>query len=201
MEIIALQKITTALCMSVLFKKYPDADVRLITVGHREKTMGIRNTVEYLYLALMLRWEKSAPLDRHEGILDGETARNTQITRMAYILRKIAAGQEERTYQLLSRHSRRNDGKSYISKDPSWMAEPYPLSEDWHFEGCTSLVQKQAILQHLTELSLSPTLVDCIDKFVAGTSIEDRLPSEEEAEEILRQSIEAERFQDEACDT
>jgi len=135
------------------------------------------------------------------GVLDGETASNTQITRMAYILKKIAAGQEERTYQLLSRHSRRNDGKSYISKDSSWMLEPYPLSEGWYLEGCTSLNQKQVILQHLTELGLSPTLVDCIDEFVAGKSIEDRIPSEEEAEEILRQSIEAERLQNEASDT
>lgn len=159
--------------------------------------MGIKNTVEYLYLALMLRWEKSAPPDRHEGQLDDKPARNTQITRMAYILRKIAAGQEERTYQLLSRHSRRNDGKSYVSKDSSWMTEPYPLSADWFFEGCTSLVQKQDILQHLTKLNLSPYLVNCIDQFVAGKSIENCIPTDEEAEEILRQSIEAERAQDE----
>lgn len=155
--------------------------------------MGIRNTVEYLYLALMLRWEKSAPLDKHEGLLDGEPARNTQITRMAYILRKIAAGQEERTYQLLCRHSRRNDGKSYVSKDSSWMKEPHPLSSGWFFEGCTSLIQKQGILQHLTKLDLSSTLINCIDEFVAGRSIENHIPSDDEAEEILRRSIETKR--------
>jgi len=160
--------------------------------------MGIKNTVEYLYLALMLKWEKSAPPDRHQGSLDGEPAKNTQITRMAYILRKIAAGQEERTYQLLCRHSRRNDGKSYVSKDSSWMKESYPLSSGWFFEGCTSLIQKQDILQHLTKLDLSPTLVDCIDEFVAGKSIEKRLPSEDEAEEILRRSIEAEKRREDA---
>ena len=146
--------------------------------------MGIKNTVEYLY----------------EGLLDGESARNTQITRMAYILRKIAAGQVERTYQLLSRHSRRKDGKSYISKDFSWMTEPYPLSSGWFFEGCTSLIQKQDILQHLSKLDLSPTLVDCIDEFVAGKSIKGRIPSEEEAEEILRRSIEIERLKNDADD-
>lgn len=160
--------------------------------------MGIKNTVEYLYLALMLRWEKSAPQDGHQGLLDGKPARNTQITRMAYILSKIAAGQKERTFQLLSRHSRRNDGRSYISQDASWMKEPYPLSDGWFFEGCTSLVQKQEILQHLTKLDLSPTLVSCIDDFVSGKSIEHRLPSEDEAEEILRRSIEAERKQENA---
>lgn len=162
--------------------------------------MGIKNTVEYLYLALMLRWERSAPQNKHEGLLDGETARNTQITRMAYILRKIAAGQEERTYQLLSRHSCRNDGKSYVSIDSSWMTEPYPLSSAWFFEGCTSLIQKQDILQHLTKLDLSATLVNCIDDFVAGKSIEGRIPSEEEVEDILRRSVEIESHQNDADD-
>jgi len=160
--------------------------------------MGIKNTVEFLYLALMLRWEKSAPSDKHQGLLDGKPVRNTQISRMAYILTKIAAGQEERTYQILSRHSRRDDGKSYISQDASWMKEPYPLSGGWYFEGCTSLVQKQDILQYLTKLDLSPTLVSCIDDFVGGKSIANRLPSEDEAEEILRRSIEAEKKQENA---
>lgn len=152
--------------------------------------MGIKNTVEYLYLDLMLRWERSAPPNGHAGRLDGKVARNTQITRMAYILRKIALGQEENTYQQLSVHSRRNDGKSYVSKDSSWMTEPYPLSDGWYFEGCTSLKQKQEILRHLTRLDLSGALISCIDEFVAGKSIENRIPSKEEAEEILRRSIE-----------
>jgi hypothetical protein len=163
--------------------------------------MGIRNSVEYLYLCLMLKWERNAPPDGHQGFLDDKPARNTQITRMAYILIRIASGQEDHTYQLLSRHSRRNDGESHISKNPSWMTQPYPLSKDWYFEGCTSLNQKQEILRHLTELGLSPTLVDCVDEFVAGRSIEDRIPSGDEAEEILRQSIEAERLRDGTGDT
>ena len=160
--------------------------------------MGIKNSVEYLYLALMLKWEENAPADRHEGLLDNVPTRNTQITRMGYILRKIAAGQEERTYQLLSRYSHRNDGKAYVSKDSSWMIEPYPLSNDWFFEGCTSLVQKQDIIQHLTKLGLSMALVNCIDEFVAGKSIAHRLPSEAEAEEILRRSIEEEKAREDA---
>ena len=62
------------------------------------------------------------------------------------------------------------------------------------------MVQKQEILQHLTKLNLSPTLVDCIDQFVAGKSIEERMPSEVEAEEILRRSIEIERRREDASD-
>ncbi len=162
--------------------------------------MGIKNTVEYLYLGLMLDWEKSAPLDKHEGLLDGKPTRNTQISRMAYILKMIALGQEERTYQFLSRHSRRNDAKSYVSRDSSWMTEPYPLAKGWFLEGCMSLPQKQGILQHLTKLDLSPTLVDCIDEFVAGKSIEGRLPSKEETEEILRRSIEMEGLKNDVED-
>jgi hypothetical protein len=156
--------------------------------------MGIKNPGEYLYLAFMLKWEKSAPKDRHSGLLDGEKEVNSQIARMVYILRKIAAGQTERCYQLLSRHSSRNDSESYVSKDSSWMKMPHPLSEGWFFEGCTSLIQKQEILQSLTKLNLSQTLVNCIDDFVAGKSIEKHIPSEEEAEELYRISIGNERF-------
>lgn len=159
--------------------------------------MGIKNSVEYLYLTLMLRWEESAPADRHGGLLDGETTRNTQITRMGYILQKIAAGQEHRVYEVLSRYSRRNDGKSYVSKDNSWMTEPYQLSDGWYFEGCTNLGQKQDILQGLTKIDLSPYLVSCIDQFVAGNSIRSFIPSEEDAEVILRRSIEQEKLQEE----
>ncbi len=172
-----------------------------VHVIHKGAIMGIGNSVEYLYLVLMLKWEKNAPPDGRKGFLDDEPARNTQVTRMAYILNKIAAGQVDRTYQLLSRHSRRKDGESSVSKNASWMKQRHPLSKGWYFEGCTSLDQKQAILRHLTELGLSPALVECIDEFVAGRSIEGRIPSEVEAEEILRQSIEAERLQNEAYDT
>lgn len=154
--------------------------------------MGIKNTVEYLYLGLMLRWEDTAPPDRHEALLDGSPARNTQITRFAYIVRKIAAGQEKRVYQKLARYSRRNDGHSYVSKDFSWMKEPYSLSSGWYFEGCTNLSQKQDILRSLTHLGISPTLIAAIDDFVAGKSIKSYIPSDKESEKILQRSIEAE---------
>src|SRR5437867_1017338 len=114
--------------------------------------MHLKDPVELLYLSLMLRWELSAPPDKHEGVLDGETERNTQISRMAYALQKIAAGNVERTFQTLARYTRRNDGESYISKDASWMKEPYPLWDGWYLEGCTSLVQKQSFLQYLTKV-------------------------------------------------
>ena len=120
----------------------------------------------------------------------------TQITRMAYIVRKIAAGQEERIYQSLSRYSRRDDGHSYVSLDSSWMSNPYPLSRGWFFEGRTSLKQKQEILQNLTRVGISQFMLNCIDEFVAGNSIARFAPSDEQAEEILRKSIEVEHLRE-----
>lgn len=148
--------------------------------------MHLKDPVEVLYLALMLRWERTAPPDRQQGLLDGEPERNTQISRMAYVLRKVAAGTQQRAYSTLARYTRRNDGESYISKDSSWMKEPYPLSDGWYFEGCTSLVQKQSILQHLTKLGLSGAFAACADDFVAGNSVEKYLPTDQEQEEVLQ---------------
>jgi hypothetical protein len=146
----------------------------------------LKNPVEVLYLALMSRWETTAPPDGHQGLLDSEPARNTQISRMAYLLQKVAAGNEERTYQMLADLTRRNDGESYISKDSSWMREPYRLNENWFFEGCTSLVQKQSFTEHLAKLGLSSSFIACADAFVAGESVKKFFPTEEEKKEVLR---------------
>lgn len=148
--------------------------------------MQLEDPVEILYLGLMLRWETTSPLDGHQGLLDGEPKRNTQISRMVYLLRKIAAGNEERTYQVLADFTRRDDGESYISRDPSWMREPERLNEKWFFEGCTSLVQKQSFLEHLTKLGLSSAFVACADAFVSGESVRKFVPTEAEQNEILR---------------
>lgn len=151
--------------------------------------MGIENTVEYLYLTFMARWENSAPPDRHQGLLDGEPERNTQITRLVYIIRKIAAGQSDKVYSALSVGSRRKDGSSYISKSRDWMEHPYPLSDGWYFEGCTSLIQKQEIIQSLSRVSCSGALIAAIDDFVAGKSIKPHLVLDEATEELLLQIV------------
>ena len=147
--------------------------------------MKLRDPVELLYLALMLRWEDSAPSLGKEGLLDGVPERNTQIARMVYILRKVAAGVDEKTYRTLSLGSRRNDGESYISKNSSWMEEPRELYDGWYFEGCTSLKQKQEILSGLQRCGLSAAFIACADDFVAGNSVRKYLPSKEEQLEIL----------------
>lgn len=147
--------------------------------------MCITDPVEGVYLLLMIRWQRHAPPDGHQGLLDGEPERNTQISRMVYVLQKIAIGHGDQVYQALAKHTRRDDGNSYISKDPSWMIEPRSLDEGWFFEGCTSLIQKQWILQQLTRVGLSHTFINCADDFVANNSVEKYFPSPEEAEEIV----------------
>lgn len=148
--------------------------------------MRIKHPVELVYLMLMLRWERSAPPEKHQGVLDGKPERNSQMSRMAYVLQKIGTGDEERIFGTLARHSRREDGESYISRSASWMNEPYSLSGGWHFEGCCSLELKQSILQSLTKVGLSSEFVACVDDFVAGTSVEKYFPTDEEQEEIVR---------------
>lgn len=154
--------------------------------------MHITEPVEYLYLCLMRRWEQTAPPDRHQGLLDGEPERNTQISRFAYVLRKIAAGSDESVFVTLARFTRRNDGESYISKNASWMEEPYPLGDGWYFEGCTSLKQKQEILQNLRWVGMSSVFVACAEDFVAGTSVAKYEPTSTEADAVLRRIHESE---------
>lgn len=147
--------------------------------------MRVINPVEILYLSLMHRWEKTSPPDRHEGLLDGEPRRNTQTSRLAYILQKIAAGKVEKVYSTLARHTPRNDGESYISKNSSWMKEPYSLGDGWFFEGCTSLVQKHGVVHNFSKLGLSGAFSNAVEDFVANKSIERYFPTETEEELIL----------------
>ena len=57
--------------------------------------MRLKDPVEIFFLTLLLRWEKSAPPDKKQGLLDGEPERNTQMSRMAYVLNKVGAGAED----------------------------------------------------------------------------------------------------------
>lgn len=147
--------------------------------------MRVTNPVEILYLSLMHRWQRTAPIDRHEGLLDGKPARNTQTARLVYVLQKIAAGNVEHVYSALARHTRRNDGESYISKNSSWMENPFPLGDGWFFEGCTSLAQKHFVVQQLSTFGLSGAFGQAVEDFVAHKPIEQYFPSEEEEEQIL----------------
>ena len=52
----------------------------------------------------------------------------------------------------LEKHTERRDGRSYVSKDASWMKEPYEVGRGWYFEGCMSLAEKKKILHALPKL-------------------------------------------------
>lgn len=151
--------------------------------------MRVLEPVEILYLSLMQRWANTAPLDRHQGILDGEPVRNTQTERLKYVMEKIAAGSEattQRVYSTLARYTRRQDGESYISRRSSWMEQPEELSGGWYFEGCTSLEQKLNVVSALPHLGLSRPFVQAVAEFVAHKPFEQFFPTGEDEPEIHR---------------
>ena len=145
----------------------------------------LTNTVEILYLSLMLRWERTAPPVGKKGSLDGRLETNSQISRFAYVVKKIACGTEDKVYLAFERFTRRKDGHAYISRDHTWMKNPYPLSSGWYFEGDTSLEQKLQCIRSVTKLGLSPLFERCFDDFVAVKSIADYMPTYEEQDAIL----------------
>lgn len=148
--------------------------------------------VEILYLSFMERWQRTAPSDRRQGYLDGETARNTQTARLVFLLEKIAAGNDENIYSTLAVHSRRKraEGDSYISKDPTWMKQATPIahSKGWFFEACTSLKQKkEKVLHHLGKLGLSAAFCESAEDFVEGKRIDQYFPTEAEEPAVWEQ--------------
>jgi len=149
--------------------------------------MRVVEPVEILYLSLMQRWERSAPLDRHQGLLNGEVTRNTQTERLKYVLEKVALGNPsttERVFATISRYTRRQDGEAYISKSSAWMQQPEQLSGGWYFEGCTSLEQKLNVVSALSHAGLSGPFVEAVAEFVSNRPINRFLPTEEDEAEI-----------------
>jgi hypothetical protein len=146
---------------------------------------GVKTPEEVLWLMLMLRWENARVPDLASCTLDGKPIFNSQIQRMTYILRKIGAGIDEGRFRTLSVHTRRQDGRSYISKDSSWMEDAVDIGDGWFFEGCTSLPQKRNILGALSKVGYSVPFVECCEEFVAGKSVRRFLPNQEEAERML----------------
>lgn len=65
--------------------------------------MRLRDPVEIVYLALMHRWQTTAPGDRKHGTLDGEPEVDSPVARLAYMLNKLAVGQTERVFRTLER--------------------------------------------------------------------------------------------------
>lgn len=145
----------------------------------------ITDPVEALYLALMIRWEKTAPPDRNKGLLDGVPERNTQISRLVFVLQKIAAGEEDRVFSTLERYNRRKDGIAFISKLPSSMRNPRELSADWYYEGCMNMEDKAVLVGTLRKLRLSSEFIQATEDFVANRSVIKYMPTKEEIEIII----------------
>lgn len=145
---------------------------------------------EYLYLHYFSEWEKTAPKDGHLGLLKGRgPVKNTQTARLCRLLTMIVSPITiDADFQKLARRTQRKDGRSNVSKDRSWMREPYEITKGWYFEGCMNLLEKQAIIKALPELGLiSREFVPCAQDFVAGNSVEKYWPDKDEASRLLQQ--------------
>lgn len=151
----------------------------------------IANTVEILYVVLMQRWQKSAPQDHRYGVLDGVRTCNSQIERLAFILRKIAAGNEQRVYSSLEAHCRRTDGESYVSRNSGWMESPVRLGAGWYLEGCQRLTQKTDIAQSLSYLGHSSLFIACVKEFIDNKDVGRFIPTPEEQNEIMNKLVAA----------
>lgn len=151
------------------------------------KQLRVNDQWEFLLVAILLRWEQNAPPDRHWGEFDDRLACNSQQQRLAHVLQKVAIGRVDDVYRTLARYTRRRDGKSYVSMDPSWMKKPMPLCDGWYVEGGQSLgTQKLDLLDNLTKLGYSQEFVECARDFVAGRSVESYLPTFEELEVLFK---------------
>lgn len=149
------------------------------------KQRYITNTVELLYISLMLRWQRSAPPDGHQAPLDGVPTVNSQAQRLAYILKKIVVGQEKRALPCLARYTRRNDGESYVSTNRAWMDKPLSIADGWWLEGTQSLKQKLALVDQLGHLGHSGLFIEAVGAFVSHEPIDEFVPTPEQQEELL----------------
>ena len=137
---------------------------------------------EYLYLHFLSEWERTAPPDGKWGRLDDRDEQNTQTARMAKVLRMVT-GLHSEPLGRLEKHTKRRDGRSYISRDASWMGEPCQLGKGWYYEGRMSLVdKKRRIVDAFPQMGLSSLeFAHCVQDFVEGKSVRRYWPSSEAA--------------------
>ncbi|KAF3984375.1 MAG: hypothetical protein HFP81_02355 [Methylococcales symbiont of Hymedesmia sp. n. MRB-2018] len=148
--------------------------------------MEITNNNEISRLALLLKWQNDSPEDRHQiqGVVSNK--RNTQTTRLGYVLNLMVLNNDnfDSIFQQLARYTlRQKDRNAYLSKDSSWMREPYCVKGDWFFEGCTSLKQKKGCIQYITKIQFpagfrfSTQFADCAADFIANENLEKYKPA------------------------
>ena len=155
--------------------------------------MRLKDPVEILFLGLLLRWENTAPPDKTQGFLDDNPERNTQMSRMAYVLNKVGTGVEDKYFLKLSVGASWSKlSGTFLDKNNDHMENPYPLNASWWLDGCASLERKLEMMQDLTKLGISPTFTRCACDFIAGESVASYMPTEEEQDEIVRKIREEE---------
>lgn len=143
-------------------------------------------TVECLYLTRMMNWQRKAPADGHQGILDGSEVRNTQYRRLAFVLRLLGAGNEVEVFSTLEQYSRRQDGESYITRRPADSTDWTLICGDWYLRKTMSMSQRETtIIDHLVRVGLSGRMVTAITRFVKGKPIDGCMPTEQEQCAIL----------------
>lgn len=153
--------------------------------------MALTNRNEISRLALLLKWQNDSPDDRHQiqGIISNK--RNTQTTRLGYVLNLIVLKNDnfDGVFQQLAKFTlRQKDKNAYFSKDSSWMKEPYCVKGDWFFEGCTSLKQKRDCIQYITKVRFptgfrfSSQFADCAADFIANENLDKYKPTKEDCD-------------------
>lgn len=160
--------------------------------------MTITNKNEISRLALLVKWQKDSPEDRHQIQSYSSNKRNTQTTRLGYVLNLMVIKNDnfDSIFQQLANYTvRQKDRNTYLSKDSSWMKEPYPVKGDWYFEGCTSLKQKKDCIQNITKIRFptgfrfSIQFSDCAADFIANESLEKYLPIESESFNCYQENL------------
>ena len=133
---------------------------------------------------------KNAPLEGKQGLLDGKPERNTQISRMAFVLNKVCVLLEEKYFLKLSTGpSWSKPGGKFLDKNNTHMTNAHSLKKGWWLDGCASLDKKIETMYDLRKIGMSYTFINCTCDFISGKSIKSYLPSEKEQDGIIKKIL------------
>jgi hypothetical protein len=174
--------------------------------------MSITSEKELNFLALFIKWQNDSPEDRHKIQSFLSDKNNTQTTRLAFILNLVAymARNDDfnNIFQQLAKYTaRRKDNNYYLSKDSSWMREPYHVKGGWYFEGCTNFNQKKNCIQHLPKIRFSSSFrfstqfSDCAGDFIANKNLDKYQPTESQSDNLNYYQEKLKKFDSVSFDT
>lgn len=162
--------------------------------------MLITNKKELTCLALFIKWQNEAPKDKHKIQSFLEDKRNSQSTRLSFILNLIALSNKEddfnTIFQQFAKYTlRTKDKNSYISKD-LWMKDHYHIRGAWYFDACSNVNQKQNWVQYITKIRFSNSFKfstqfsDCAADFIANKNLKKYEPTTGEYLKLYQEKIE-----------